>query len=285
MQPPNTSPHVEYIFNAAQDRERLVRQYDLQKGIFDDGFEGAVSVIADTNDLRSTRLGVLDMGCGEGLYAEHIAHEYPNARIVGYDREVLAIETASATFGDGDRVQFFQHNANDPLPTQYVPEGGFDIAVSWLLLLHIKEADLDKVLHNTLSVLRDGGILMYLEPAPHLLDFPHPSLMALYEALTQASRAIGGSAFALHPQQILQQAGFRRVEERTIHLPLGGMTPLGKKNLRHLVASYIAVRDAVTRTLGIMPIEEFDHHVNRLMNDVTTDTVGTGHMLLGYAMK
>jgi SAM-dependent methyltransferase len=111
--------------------------------------------------LQSARQ-VVDIGCGEGQVARHIADTTAAERVVGVDPSAAQIAVAAAR-GGGPR---YVRGTADALP---VPDGAFDAAVACLVFEHITEVD--GALREVARVLRPGGVFLFLLNHP-LLQVP-----------------------------------------------------------------------------------------------------------------
>lgn len=113
--------------------------------------------IGDANGLS-----VLDLGCGTGRHALWLAAE--GARVTALDFSEGMLAEARGKPGAG-AIRFIVHDLNRPLPFE---DGGFDLAVSGLVLEHLR--DLDAFFRETRRVLRADGraVLSAMHPAMFL---------------------------------------------------------------------------------------------------------------------
>jgi SAM-dependent methyltransferase len=105
---------------------------------------------------------VLDVGCGEGQVARHIARAVPGARVVGVEPSDAQLVVARER---GGPVRYVRGRA-DALP---VRDGSFDAAVACLVFEHITEVD--AALAEVARSLEPGGIFLFLLNHP-LLQVP-----------------------------------------------------------------------------------------------------------------
>jgi SAM-dependent methyltransferase len=105
---------------------------------------------------------VLDIGCGEGQVARHLARTAGVDHVVGVDPSDAQIVVAESR-GGGPR---YLRGAADALP---VPDAAFDAAVACLVFEHITEVD--GALAEVSRVLRPGGTFLFLLNHP-LLQVP-----------------------------------------------------------------------------------------------------------------
>lgn len=125
-------------------------------------------------DLRGKH--VLDVGCGSGGIALHLAERHGAAHVTGFDVEapVIAAARARASFrGFSDRVDFV-HDAPGPLP---FVDASFDIVFSKDALLHVP--DKDALFREIFRVLKPGGMFAASnwmighdgQPSPDMRDY------------------------------------------------------------------------------------------------------------------
>lgn len=105
---------------------------------------------------------VLDVGCGEGQVARHIARTTGAETVIGIDPSHAQVVVGRER-GGGPR---YLRGAADALP---VPDGAFDAAVACLVFEHITAVD--GALAEVARVLRPGGIFLFLLNHP-LLQVP-----------------------------------------------------------------------------------------------------------------
>lgn len=104
---------------------------------------------------------VLEIGCGSGALAIHIAKRYPNARVVGIDRwsggwgsSKRLCERNANLEGVAERVSFESADAAS-LPFD---EGTFDLAVSNFVFHEVRGVrDKRRLLNEALRVVKAGG--------------------------------------------------------------------------------------------------------------------------------
>jgi ubiquinone/menaquinone biosynthesis C-methylase UbiE len=102
---------------------------------------------------------VLDAGCGPGVYAEWLVNG--GAEVVAFDANEKMVKLAKERLGDG--VKVVQANLEHPL--SFLPDGGFDIVVSPLVMDYVK--DWGMVFEEFHRVLREGGCLVFSMEHPY----------------------------------------------------------------------------------------------------------------------
>ena len=124
------------------------------KGHLSPGGTDEVDRIVSEVDFSGKR--VLDIGCGSGGNALHLARTKPLAHITGFDVEAPVIEVASDRAreeGLESRVDFVRADPG-PLPFK---DGSFDIVFSKDSLLHI--SDKPAICAEMFRVLAPGGVV------------------------------------------------------------------------------------------------------------------------------
>ena len=109
---------------------------------------------------------ILDIGCGEGIFTEHLIREYPNADIVGID--------ISPTIGrmlkvDMRRVVLKQETI-EKIAAEY--PSAFDLITIVDVMHHVLAADHKNLLIQARKALRPGGYLIIKEwePSPDFIN-------------------------------------------------------------------------------------------------------------------
>ncbi|MGZ4688560.1 MAG: class I SAM-dependent methyltransferase [Acidimicrobiia bacterium] len=114
-----------------------------------------------TEHLRGSR-AVLDIGCGEGQVARHVARTVTDSSVVGIDPADAQLVTARERAGGPCYVR----GEADALP---VADASFDAAVACLVFEHI--TNVDGALAEVSRVLAPGGTFLFLLNHP-LLQVP-----------------------------------------------------------------------------------------------------------------
>jgi SAM-dependent methyltransferase len=150
---------------------------------------------------------------------------------------------------------------------------GFDIAFAHVVLMHVHKPD--RGLANLVAVLKPGGVLYISDPPIGSLRFPHPSLMALWDVVSQALSRIGSPDFAHRHGEYLAQAGFPEIESEQRTYVVGGASREGQRRLTNLVSGLQVTRPGLVDGLRLISGEEFDDHMRRLESELTTEMIGS----------
>lgn len=112
-----------------------------------------------TEALLAARAGerILDVGCGNGLFARRLAGM--GARVTACDASVAMLARARA-YGDGDgRIAYAHVDATDGGALAALGEGTFDAAVANMVLMDIP--DIAPLAHALPGLLRPGGRFVF----------------------------------------------------------------------------------------------------------------------------
>ncbi len=276
-----TETALTYILDTYSDRERLFTQYELLRSDFNEWVDRALQLGGLSTNPETATWRALDVGCGEGLFSAEIINRYPHASVFGFDKDAEAIATAIQVFRGKSNLQFCVHDVLQPFPRQLVRGkrgymkgrgeelAGSDLAVAHIVLLHVREPA--KALGNIFAALRPGGVIYLCDSPADRLTFPHPSLAALCEVMSEAIRRVATPDFADRHSEYLREAGFFQVESGTRVHTVGGATVEGQRRLLNLVSALRAARPALVDGLRLLSSGEFDEHMHRITNEVTPD--------------
>lgn len=275
--------HSNYFFERnLDDRQRLAQQFVLLREDFNLWFDQALRLGRLSADLRGPDWSVLDAGCGEGQYAHEIVRRYPHARLTGFDADPAAAAAAASAAPAGTRTRFVVHDARQPLPADVVPEGGFQAAVAWMVLLYLP--DKLAALAHLAAALAPGGVLMLGNVPDEPLHWDHPDARAILDTSRAALERLGmtGMEHALEP--LLQQAGFTDITTAVLRYPLGGATSYGHRWHAYALSSFAAGRLLLSH-VDLMDPAEYDQHVQALVNAPILDQSGELRFLVTLARR
>jgi SAM-dependent methyltransferase len=258
------------------DRDRLYRQYELFRDDFNAWFDRALALSNLATDPETATWRVLDVGCGEGLFAREIHVRYPRAQVVGFDRDPEAIATATTAFGRRGNPRFYVHDALAPLPAEFEPDvpgdGRFDIVFAHVVLMHLR--DPATALRHLAAALKPGGAI-YLRDCPtDPVAFPHPGLAPLYAAAMEGLCRTAVPNFARQHTEYLTAAGFTQIESGTTVYAVGGPTAAGQQMLRNVVSGLQAARAGLVEHLRLLNGAEFDAYVQRYTTESSAEMLG-----------
>jgi SAM-dependent methyltransferase len=144
----------------------LTQEYDemLHRGLKLSGetreffMRGRVADLAAELSERKAPRRILDLGCGLGHTAAHLASVFDEARVLGLDTASGALEHAASQYG-GERVGFSHLD-------EFVPAGDFDLCYVNGVFHHIAPADRPMAVRTVLASLSPGGLFAFFENNP-----------------------------------------------------------------------------------------------------------------------
>jgi len=270
-------PKSNYLYAQNNDeRARLERQFHLFEEDFDLWFGEA---------LRRAGLdaagdwSALDLGCGEGQFALELARRHPRARVTGLDVDEAAIATAVANSGTIANVEFRVHDAREPLPAG----SRYDVVVMWLLLLYLP--DKAAALAQVAAATRPGGALLLCNVPDKHVQFTHPLVGELMDAVSQIAARFGAVGLEGRLTGDLEAAGFADLTTAMLRYPLGGGTASGQRWWAHLLSTIAANRRAVVDVGRLIDGAEYDRKVALLADAPTLLEHGEWPFLLTLARR
>jgi len=276
--------HSNYIFGRNLDeRQRLRYQFSLLREDINLWFDAALRLGGLSTDPDQADWSVLDVGCGEGHLALEVARRYPRARVVGIDADATAIAAASASVTTGANVRFLVHDTRHPIPDDVVPDGGFDAAVAWMVLLYLP--DRHGALTNLAAALARGGVLLLGNIPDQPMDVDHPSAVAIATAGQQALQRVGMIGLEHDLGPLLRQAGFADVTTVVPRYLVGGATISGQRWYALAVANIRAGKRLVVDACRLMDSTDYDRHLDQLIHAPALDQSGEARFLFTLARR
>ena len=146
---------------------------------------------------------VLDVGCGTGTLVILLKKQHPTIEVAGLDPDIKALRRAKMKAARAAVSLQFNQGFADELPYQ---EGSFDRVLSSFMFHHLEEEDREKMLRETLRVMKSGGSL-------HLVDFKgdHGSHGLLGRLIHSSHRLKNNSDE--HILQLMKRAGFSQARK------------------------------------------------------------------------
>lgn len=145
--------------------ELWVERWERQQQRYAVGREERFTVIADVVEhvtavrSRSARPHVLDLGCGPGSLAAHLARRLPDADIVAVDMDPLLLELARTHHGTAAR--YVEAVIGEAEWTQALElDRPLDAAVSTTALHYLGPETLRRTYRQLAAMLRPGGVLV-----------------------------------------------------------------------------------------------------------------------------
>lgn len=218
---------------------------------------------------------ILDVGCGTGRWAMEIAHDFPQANVIGTDIVEPQAESA-ASLGHGldqrpENYLFMQGNILEHLP---FPDASFDYVHMRFLFLAIPVQQWPAVVQELARVTRHGG---WIEIAETVFLGPEERFSASSNTFLQwlnllvSKRGIDTQAGS-HIEQYMQTAGLQRIVSKEFPLPLGS----SNGRVGQLVETdFFALIDSlkpVILQVGLATPEEFHRIETDVRHDIMTRT-------------
>jgi len=278
-------PPVEkyYIFDALTDRDRIYLMYEIFHAAFIEAVERALGFAGISLDPGQAAFRLLDVAAGEGLHAAELGERFPRAHVVAFDRDGEAALTATTAFRALGNVRFLQHDAMNPLPSELVPEGGFDVAQVRFGLTHF--ADGVRGLRHLHAALRPGGVIYLVDSRTDTFAFDHPSMHALTEVLNRTWSMFGTSAAGDRHVELLEQAGFTVIDSAVEEHPAGGPGSADFGAFKLMIETLRSMRTALVDKTKLIDGAEFDEHLRRLSTETRADQRGAGRFTRTFARR
>jgi len=253
-----TPGHNPYIFGDEEtDRYRLVTQARLSASRMK---ANARAYVGDKVE------SILDLGCGEGQLGFALREVYPEARLVGIDRDARAIEQAQRQAAQLalSNTAFFTGDVE-----QEIPAGPFDLVFAELIFLHLRQTG--RVLELIYDQLAPGGQLWVKDLNPRLRErVNHPAYQRLCDMLFAALEAIGSHPLVIDElPPLLASAGYEDVHLELEEYTLGGSTPEGQGMLAITLGAFYNARQLMSKVNGVSVSE-----VERLYVEVANYAIG-----------
>lgn len=123
------------------------------------------SLLSPLSDIR-----ILDVGCGNGLFARKLAAEGARVTAVDYSASMISLaETATRV----DTIDYHVLDAADPQALSTLPDEAFDAAIATMVLMDISE--IEPLCQALKRVLRANGVFVFATAHP-CFNSPHAQL-------------------------------------------------------------------------------------------------------------
>ena len=226
--------------------------------------------------LRQPR-AILDVACGTGRWCVEMATLYPQANVVGFDLAPPA--TATAETSRPDNVVFTQGNMLEGLP---FAENSVDFVHQRLVIVALPTDRWVSQIQELLRVTRPGGWIELVEG--DLLP-GGPGVTALNGLGEMMSKKRGMSfSNASRVGEYMRAAGVRRVEQRTVRLPVGKVAGrLGAMAETDYLAIYGSVR-AFLIAQGLISEEQYEQEIAQARAELASGKL-TWPFYIAYGQK
>lgn len=173
----------------------------------------ALTKLLEERLALGTRLEVLDVACGTGLYGRSVADRFEHARVTFLDWARVLDKTRSnvAALVESERARFLPGDM-----FEVALNGPYDLIIASHVFHHFDEARSAQLLARLSGSLRAGGLLaihdfMVSDESPAVDPAPH-----LFATTMLASTRHGESYERERYLRLLEQAGFGPIEERQV---------------------------------------------------------------------
>lgn len=156
----------------------------------------------------------LDAGCGSGIVARYLAHEYPTSQVVGCDASALRIEQARESVSKEKPVTKNLSFDVEDLSKLRFSSNHFDVIIARFVLEHLSAETRSQSAHEMFRVLKPGGQACLIDIDGYLFNL-YPctpvisELLAAYEKRPPVDIWVGRKL-----PELLCQAGFEEVRWR-----------------------------------------------------------------------
>lgn len=249
-----------YVFGDAQaDRFRLETQTKLYQAYLQSHARAFVG-----NDIGS----ILDLGCGAGQLGFALREVYPNARLVGIDRDPKAIEQAQERAAELglDNTEFIVGDVEQSLPNEQ-----FDLIYAAFIFLHTRQPQ--RVVQLCYAATQPGGYLWVKDGDPLAevasSDQDYTTLLKVVSATMLKIGAHPYVANELPP--LLTEVGFSNLQTHRESYPLGGNTQAGRAALASILGAIYNGRAVMSKFSGVPEAELEQRYVNVINRAVSHD--------------
>lgn len=125
---------------------------------FDDVFSISTEIIPFS---KESKIRVLDLGAGTGLFSKFILEKYPNAEFVLYDVADKMLEIAKNRLIDN--ISQFEFVVDDYKNLKTRNIGSFDLVISSLSIHHLEHFKKKKLFEDSFEVLKENGIFLNID--------------------------------------------------------------------------------------------------------------------------
>ncbi|KEF50891.1 uncharacterized protein A1O9_13061 [Exophiala aquamarina CBS 119918] len=213
-----------------------------------------------------TSMEILDVGCGNGIWALDVAQAYPGTKVVGTD--ISSAQFPPAWTWPKDCV-FTTVDVLEPVPQQYV--GRFDVANARMVAGNLHGCDMNIFLGHLLRMLKPGGWIQCLDlslPVVCAHDDEDPQAQTTWKRpptiATQLLRISTSIAWLEDLPTRMKSGGFAVVREYDC--------PPRRSQFRHETVNFLSAMVEMSRGVrSIMAgdiVDEFDEAVEELHRDV-----------------
>ena len=211
----------------------------------------------------TTPSDILDVGCGEGIWALEMAQAFPSSRVVGLDRSLLQ------QFSYHDPSNFLLVTG-DILVCLPFADTSFDYVHQRCLSPVIPASRWQSLLFELARVTRPGGWIEVLEyGSKYVSAGPNTEQFLVWSEKTEALHGFD-PLLTRHLEPVFQRAGLQRTQQRIIPVPLGNWGgPIGHVMSKSIEASIRSVKQRIITSLRVSS-QDFDRVLDALPTEWET---------------
>jgi ubiquinone/menaquinone biosynthesis C-methylase UbiE len=207
---------------------------------------------------------ILDVGCGEGLWALDVAKSLPTSRVVGLDRGSLR---AFPYHDPSNFLMVIGDFLEGPLP---FAEMSFDYVHQRFLSPLVPTSRWPRLIADLARVARPGGWIEVVEYGSAYAN-AGPNTQQMLDWWKKTTTKQGGDlTLRQHLVPMLQRAGIPHVEQRTISVPLGTWGSVSGCAMSMSLEMYLSSFKLKIMTALQVSAHEFDRVLHALTEEWET---------------
>ena len=207
--------------------------------------------------LRQMR-AILDVGCGTGIWAREMAHEFRDARVIGIDFDRTPMEASLARLSPtGQFPTTFQFLEADALQRFPFEAGKFDFTHARFIAGFVPAERWVAVVTEMLRVTRKGGYVELVEPVSNPQS-PSPAFTTLMDAVAQLGKARNleqrpGDKLV----DYLHQAEAQRVQQRRFVIGTGREAQRQQRLFAVDMLAFVKQMEPILVRTQVLPQEDY----------------------------
>lgn len=294
-----------YLFDQIDDSERLAVEHRMYKPNFVQKFGQVLDEYKLAEQIKAAQAGkrsrvkILDVGCGEGLYLHDVAYELETRGLLdgttlyGFDIDANAIETAlqfsKVSKPPRPYLNFFWQDLTNPLDENLFGQTKFDFIYAHITLTFLPNARQN--LETLYNLLAPGGVIFLRDLVLHEgeggwnMAESAAALRPFCRGLNSMIGAVnGGQDVSLKYGEWLRELKANLVQTELDVLPVGGETKGGMDSLRAAVMTLRNMKQLLIAT-GAMTESQIDELMTIIYREANANWVGSGSYMNTLGQK